>query len=135
MDHRVGRAVFALVIGLLIASFSYRWITNPEGRVERALQESVVEASRGHLRSAVGIDSLEIADPLSPNRRAGKVYIYAEGDGWAVSGHYRRNENDRWHPYLMTLSNDQSHSYLKLKDRGQQLIERGASDPLLEISP
>ena len=135
MDHRIGRAAFALVIGLLVASFSYRWITNPEGRVERALQESVVEVSRGHLRSAVGIDSLEIADPLSPNRKAGKVYIYAEGDGWAVSGHYRRNEDDRWHPYLMTLDAGQRLISLKLKDRDPALIERAASDPLLEISP
>jgi hypothetical protein len=135
MDHRVGRVIFALIIGLLVASFSYRWITNPEGRVERALQESVVEVSRGHLRSAVGIDSLEIADPLSPNRKAGKVYIYAEGAGWAVSGHYRRNENDRWHPYLMTLDAGQRLISLKLKDRDPALIERAASDPLLEISP
>jgi hypothetical protein len=135
MNHRIGRIVFVFVIGLLVASFSYRWITNSEGRVERALQESVVEASRGHLRSAVGIDSLEIVDPLAPNRKAGKVYIYAEGDGWAVSGYYRRGENDRWHPYLMTLNTDQSLSFLKLKDRDQQLIERAASDPLLEINP
>jgi len=103
--------------------------------VERALQESVVEVSRGHLRSAVGIDSLEIADPLSPNRKAGKVYIYAEGGGWAVSGHYRRNENDRWHPYLMTLNAGQRLISLKLKDRDPALLERAASDPLLEISP
>jgi hypothetical protein len=135
MNHRIGRVVFAAAIGLLVASFSYQWITNPVGRVERALQESVVEASRGHLRSAVGIDSLEIVDPLSPNRKAGKVYVYAEGDGWSVSGHYRRDENDRWHPYLMALSADKSLSFLKLKDRDQQLIERAASDPLLEISP
>jgi len=135
MNHRIGRIVFVFVIGLLVASFSYRWITNPEGRVERALQESVVGASRGHLRSAVGTDSLEIVDPLAPNRKAGKVYIYAEGDGWAVSGYYRRDENDRWHPYLMTLNTDQSLRFLKLKDRDQQLVERAASDPLLEISP
>ena len=135
MNHRIGRVVFALFIGLLVAWFSYRWITNPEGRVERALQESVVESSRGHLRSAVEIDSLEIVDPLAPNRKAGKVYIYAEGDGWAVSGYYRRDENDRWHPYLMTLNTDQSLSFLKLKDRDQRLIERAASDPLLEIAP
>jgi len=135
MNHRIGRIVFVFVIGLLVASVSYRWITNPEGRVERALQESVVGASRGHLRSAVGIDSLEIVDPLAPNRKAGKVYIYAEGDGWAVSGYYRRDEIDRWHPFLMTLNTDQSLSFLKLQDRDQQLIERAASDPLLEINP
>ncbi len=135
MNHRVGRVVFGLVVGLVVAYSSYQWITNPEGRVERALQESVVEASRGHLRSAVGIDSLEIVDPLAPNRKAGKVYIYAEGDGWAVSGYYRRDENDRWHPFLMALNTDQSLSFLKLKDRDQRLIERAASDPMLEINP
>jgi len=135
MNHRIGRIVFVIVIGLLVASFSYRWITNPEGRVERALQESAVELSRGYLLSAVGIDSLEIVDPLAPNRKAGKVYVYAEGDGWAVSGFYRRDENDRWHPYLMTLNDDQSLSFLKLQDRDPQLIQRAASNPLLEINP
>lgn len=135
MNHRIGRIIFALIIGLLVASFSYRWITNPEGRVERALQESVVESSRGHLRAVLGVDLLEIVDPLAPNRKAGKVYVYAEGDGWAVSGYYRRSENDRWHPYLMRLNIDRSLGFLKLKDRDQQLIERAASDPLLEVNP
>jgi hypothetical protein len=135
MNHRIGRVVFALIIGLLVATLSYRWIINPEGREERALQVSVVESSRVRLKSSVGIDSLQIADPLSPNRKAGKVYIYAEGDGWVVSGYYRRNENDRWHPYLMTLNSDLSLSFLKLRDRDQQLTERAATDPLLEVNP
>ena len=103
--------------------------------MERALQETVVEASRGHLRSVVGSAPLEIVDPLSPNRKAGKVYVYPEGDNWAVSGYYRRDENDRWHPYLMMLKADLSLSSLKLKDRDQRLIERAAKDPQLEISP
>jgi hypothetical protein len=135
MDHRIGRSVFALVVGLLVAWASYQWITNPEGRSERTLQESVVEASRGHLKSVVGGTSLEIVDPLSPNRKVGKVYVYPEGGDWAVSGYYRRDENDRWHPYLMMLTADQSLSFLKLKDRDQRLIERATKDPLLEISP
>jgi hypothetical protein len=135
MDHRIGRAVFALVIGLLVALASYQWITNPEGRVERVVQESVVEASRGQLKSVIGSASLEIVDPLSPNRKVGKVYVYPEGDNWAVSGYYRRDENDRWHPYLMMLKADLSLSFLKLQDRDQRLIERAREDPLLEISP
>jgi len=135
MDHRIGRAVFALVVGLLVALASYQWITNPEGRTERALQESVVEAARGHLKSVIGSESLEIVDPLLPNRKAGKVYVYPEGDDWAVSGYYRRDENDRWHPYLMMLKADLSLSFLKLQDRDQQLTERAAMDPMLEISP
>jgi len=135
MDHRIGRVVFALLVGLLVASLSYQWITNPEGRAERALQESVVKSAREHLRSVIAGESLEIVDPLSPNRKVGKVYVYPEGENWAVSGHYRRGENDRWHPYLMSLASDHSMRSLKIQDRDQQLIERAGSDPLLEISP
>ena len=135
MNHRIGRAVFALVVGLLVASLSYRWITNPEGRIERVVQETVVASSRAHLKSVLGIESLEIVDPLSPNRKVGKVYVYPEGDSWAVSGHYRRDDADRWHPYLMSLDAERRMSFLKLQDSDQQLNERAASDPLLEISP
>ena len=135
MDHRIGRVVFALLVGLLVALLSYQWISNPERRAERALQELVVTSAREHLKSVVGGESLEIVDPLSPNRKVGKVYVFAEGENWAVSGHYRRGEDDRWHPFLMTLASDQSIRSLKIKDRDQQLIERAGSDPLLEISP
>jgi hypothetical protein len=135
MDHRIGRVVFALLVGLLVATLSYQWITNPEGRVERAVQESVVEYARKHLRLVVGGESLEIVDPLFPNRKAGKVYVYPEGENWAVSGYYRRGEDDRWHPFLMGLASDLSMKSLKIQDRDERLIERAGSDPLLEISP
>jgi len=95
----------------------------------------VVDAAREHLRSVIGGESLEIVDPLSPNRKVGKVYVYSEGENWAVSGHYRRGDDDRWHPFLMTLASDQSMRSLRIKDRDQQLIERAGSDPLLEIRP
>jgi len=104
MNHRVGRALFALVVGLGTALFAYNWITDPAPRERRALEESVVLASRELLVDAVGEETLEIVDPLSPNRKVGKVYIYPEKPGWAISGHYRRDENDRWHAYLMNLT-------------------------------
>ena len=135
MNHRIGRTAFAIIVGLLVASLSYRWITNPEGREERALQVSVVESSRSLLKSVLANDSIEIVDPMAPNRKAGKVYVYPEGDGWAVSGYYRRAEGDRWHPYLMMLSPDRELTSLKVQDRDRQLVERANTDPLLEVSP
>lgn len=135
MNHRIGRTVFAIIVGLLVASLSYRWITNPEGREERAVQVSVVESSRSLLKSAIANDSIEIVDPMAPNRKVGKVYVYPEGAGWAVSGYYRRAEDDRWHPYLMMLSADRALTSLKVQDRDQQLVERASTDPLLEVSP
>lgn len=133
MDHRIGRIVFALVVGLAVAVFSYQWITNPAPRTARAVEEQVVEDSRLQLRAIVVADALEIVDPLSPNRKVGKVYVYAEGPGWAVSGYYRRNEEDRWHPYLLTLTEDLQ--LVRLKAEDSRLIDQAKSDPRLDISP
>ncbi len=133
MNHRVGRIAFVFSIGLLVAYLSYEWITNPAGRVERELQVAVVESSRELITAVVGANNLEIVDPLSPNRKVGKVYIYPEGDSWAVSGYYRRGEADRWHPYLMQLRADHSLRSAQLQDTNSELLERAASDPLLEI--
>ena len=135
MDHRVGRVLFAILVGALVAYFAYQWITNPAGREERALQVSVVESSRDLIEAVVGDESLQIVDPLSPNRKVGKVYVYPEGEQWAVSGYYRRGEGDRWHPYLMILAADHSLQVLKIQDQDETLLERAASDPLLEVSP
>jgi hypothetical protein len=135
MDHRIGRFAFGIIIGLLVASLSYQWITNPEGREERETQVSVVEASRLLLESIVATEALEIVDPLAPNRKVGKVYVYPEDSGWAVSGFYRRGEGDRWHPYLMMLDPGSGLVSLKVQDRDQRLAARAEKDPLLEISP
>jgi len=126
--------VFVLAMSLLVATASYQWISNPAGREERALQVTVVESSRIHLTSIIGVATLEIVDPLSPNRKVGKVYIYPENQGWAISGYYRRGPDDRWHPYLMMLGADQHISLLKLKDTEPRLVERAALDPRLEVS-
>ena len=133
MNHRVGRAVFSLVVGLAVAVFAYRWITNPAPRIERAREEQVVEVSRSLLTTIVASDALQIVDPLSPDRKVGKVYVYAEGPGWAVSGFYKRDEADRWSPYLMILGPDLTLVRLKVQDAG--LVEQAADNPALEIVP
>ncbi len=135
MDDRAGSAVFALLIGLLVVYLSFQWVTNPEGREERSMEIAVVESSRALIATVIEAETLEIVDPVSPNRKVGKVYIYPEGEGWAVSGYYRRDEVDRWHPYLMLLRADHSLISLKLQDSSPQLLKRAESDPLLEISP
>ena len=104
MNHSIGRNLFALVVGLAVAAIAYQWITDPAPRQQRQTEEQAVLVSRELLVSAVGVESLEIVDPLSPNRKVGKVYIYAEEPGWAVSGYYRRSKDDRWHPYLLNMT-------------------------------
>lgn len=116
MNHKVGQWIFALAIGLLLALAAYRWSMDPAPRAERDLQERVVLAARHELRLTLGLQRPELVDPLAPNRRVGKVYVYRANEGWEVSGYYRRNENDVWHAYLMTLNAMLALTHLKVKD-------------------
>ena len=123
MNHRIGRSLFALVVGLGVAWFSYQWITNPAPRQQRQIEEQVVQVSRELLKSELGVESLEIVDPLAPNRKVGKGYVYAEAPGWAVSGYYRRDENDRWHPYLLNMTADFELYTFKAEDAALDIKE------------
>jgi len=131
LRRRFGGYVFALAVGLLVAFFSYRWITNPLPRAERVEQENVVLASRQLLTATVGASILEIVDPVSPSRKIGKSYIYRERSMWEVSGYYRRDESDLWHPYLMILNSDLDLVGIKISD--DILVERAATDPKMTI--
>ena len=127
--------MFALIVGVAVATLSFRWITDPEPRAERALQERVVEVARRAIKSVVTATTIEIVDPLSPNRKVGKVYVFRKGDGggWDVSGYYRRDEFDFWHPFLMTLSEELQLEHLKVGDEDPELIERAENDSTLEV--
>ena len=133
MDHRIGQIIFASVIGLIIAGLSFNWIINPQGREERVLQISAVKSSREMIKDLVGANNIEIVDPVSPDRKVGKVYIYPEGNNWSISGFYRRDDNDTWYPYLMTLSDDHNLISLKLKDKA--FAEEAKNNLLLEYNP
>jgi len=79
------------------------------------------------------IDGIEVVDPLLPDRKVGKAYVYRGSSGWEVSGFYRRSENDRWHPFLMVL--DESHALIRLKVGDPNVMKRAESDPQLEAVP
>jgi hypothetical protein len=63
-------------VGLIVAFLSYRWLVDPQPREERQLQERVVLESRGLLHEIIAAGPLVIVDPLAPDRKVGKVYIY-----------------------------------------------------------
>ena len=132
-NHRIGGLVFAFGVGLLVAFLSYRWITNPAPRLERQLQEATVMAAREQLQGIVDSGALEVVDPLDPDRKVGKVYVYRAGDGWEVSGFYRRDENERWRPFLMSLDEDNVMTQLKARDPA--LAAAAAGDERLEVLP
>lgn len=132
MNHDVGRVVFAVAVGLLVAVMSYRWIMNTEPRNQRMQEETVVTEARFLLQSTLNIGALEIVDPLAPDRVVGKAYVYPQADGWDVSGFYRRGENDLWHPYLIALDANLALVHLRVSDSA--LLDRNG-DEMLEVLP
>ena len=135
--HRVLRLVVAFGFGLALAFAAYRIATDPAPRQQRALEEQVVASARQLLRDRIapGGGALDIVDPLAPDRKVGKVYIYPTADGWQVSGHYRRDADDPWHPWLMSLDGAGGLLSLAVRDATPALAERAAADPLLSVRP
>ena len=133
MNHRVGSIFFGLAIGLAIAVWSYQWVTDPDKRVEYEEQESVVAMSREILKRTLAIQDLQMVDALAPQRKVGKVYIYPLENGWELSGYYRRDDDDHWHPYLLALGSDLSLLSLRIQDADPGLGQIAAANPLVEV--
>lgn len=130
--HRLGAAIFGLAVGTVVALWAYRWAADPAPRAERQEEEAAVVAARSLLAETLGFDLPEIVDPLAPNRRVGKAYVYRSGTGWQVSGYYRRGPADLWHPFLIELGPELALVHLKVSDPA--LSEHDGA-PGLEVLP
>jgi len=136
INHKTTSWIVALTVGLLLAFYSFERISDPEPRMRRAEEEAVVLAARELLQSYVAPGGeLELTDPLQPNRKVGKVYVYPTEAGWEVSGHYRRNESDIWHPYLMSLNDKVELTNLAVKDANERLLGLSTQDPKFSAVP
>lgn len=133
MKNRPGSIVFGLAVGLVVAVLSYRWVTLPEKGAEREKEEAVVLEARILLATRLGLDTPDIVDPLAPQRRVGKSYIYPAGTGWEVSGYYRRGSGDDWHPWLMRLDAERRLLLLRVRDDDPLLVQEASRDPALEV--
>lgn len=136
LAHPATRWIVAIAIGLAVSLYSFERISDPEPAIQRAREEAAVYAARDILTSYVapGRD-LELVDPLAPDRKVGKVYIYPAGGGWEVSGHYRRDAADSWHPFLIRLDGQDGLVSLAVKDGDERLLAMSAQDPKLSVVP
>jgi hypothetical protein len=132
MNHRIGRLIFGFSIGLLAAYYAYQWASNSGPALQRQHEENAVVESREQLRNLLDIGDVNIVDPLLPDRKVGKTYVYSTGSGWEVSGFYRRSEQDLWHPYLVTMNEQFELTYLKVSDSA--LLHRNTGG-VLEVLP
>jgi len=136
ISHKVVRPLVSVTVGLVLALYSYQRITDPEPGLQRATEEAIVMVARDILQSYVSPGNLiEIVDAVSPASKVGKSYVYPTDDGWELSGHYRRDENDRWHPYLMVLNGDAGLKSLAVQDGNDRLIGMSAQDPKFSALP
>ena len=128
--HRVMSLLFAFSVGLMLAVFSFRWITNPDPARQRVVEEAAVMVARDVLTEQIQAPQpLQIIDPLEKDRVVGKGYVYPADDGWQVSGYYRRDGRDRWHPFMITLGPELELETLTLGDDEPGLVRRAATDP------
>jgi hypothetical protein len=136
LTHRIARITIALGIGLALSLYAYQRVTDPEPAMQRAQEEAVVLAARDILRHYVRpAAELRIVDPVSPDRKVGKSYIYPTETGWEVSGHYRRDDTDHWHPFLMDLNPDASLAKLSVRDSPDSFPAEARQDPKFNAQP
>ncbi len=134
--HRVLRWVLAFAAGAVLALYSFERITDPQPRQQRAREEAAVLKAREILQGYVpGGNAIELVDPLQTDRKVGKVYIYPTESGWEVSGHYRRDADDAWHPYLMRLDTELQLLSLAVRDGDARLIDLSAEDSRFSAVP
>jgi hypothetical protein len=136
LTHRIVRFTIALGVGLALSLYAYQRVTDPEPAMQRAKEEAAVLAARDILQHYVRpAPELRIVDPVSPDRKVGKSYIYPTATGWEVSGHYRRNDADPWHPFLMALNPDASLAKLSVRDRPDSFPAEARQDPKFNAQP
>jgi hypothetical protein len=128
--------VVACAVGIVLSLYAFQRISDPEPAMRRAREEAVVLAAREILQSYVApAEELQLVDPLQRNRKVGKVYVYPAETGWEVSGHYRRDVSDAWHPYLMSLDETVGLTSLAVKDGNERLLGLSAQDPKFSAIP
>ncbi len=134
--HRYIRWIIAFSVGLVLALFAFQRATDPEPARQRAIEEAVVLEARQILVSYVFPGGeLQLVDPLAPDRKVGKTYVWPNKDGWDVSGYYRRDKNDVWHPFLMNLDATSQLISLAVKDRNDRIIGMSAQDTKFSAVP
>lgn len=133
MAQNRGSLIFGILVGLAVAIFAYRWVSEPPDRSARVREEQVVLQAREILRERLRLGESKIVDPLQPDRKIGKVYVYPVEDGWEVSGYYRREKGSPWYPWLMRLDNDEQLVTLKLDGNDPAIEPVAESDPVIEI--
>ena len=70
---------------------------------------------------------------VNVDKDVGKTYISPKGEEWQVSGYYRRNASDEWHPWLMSLDKDKSLTGLSMQDSSNLFSKEVLENSMITI--
>ena len=107
VKYTINQKVFAVIIGLTISYYAYKWVVDPAPRLQRQAEERIVSHARKSVFQLLELtEQTKVIDPLNPNKKVGKTYLAPNDNGWQVSGYLRRDEAEPWYPWLISLDNN-----------------------------
>ena len=112
-EYTVKQVIFALITGFGLSWLVYQSSVQLPYEVQRQTEEEIINKANVLLIKSLNLPlGLEVIDPIKPDKDVGKTYISPNEREWQVSGYYRRNELDEWHPWLINL--DENHKLIRL---------------------
>jgi hypothetical protein len=135
-NYSLKQIIFAISVGGFLAYFVYQSTVKPPHLMTRQNEEHIIQKATLQIRDMLFLPyESEIIDPINTDRDVGKTYIYPAGKTWQVSGFYRRNYNDSWHPWLITLDEEGVMINLSIKDDFELFDDQVLLNSSIAIKP
>lgn len=134
MKHKFLRIFIFLMLSIAALTYTYRNVYEPISVNQRGGEIQIIHITRSIIKSYIDISSdIKIIDPLNPNRKIGKSYIFPSDNGWEISGYYKKTDHDNWHPWLISLNSANELVSITVKDDSPRIKKKSIEDPFLLI--
>tara|TARA_B100001105_G_scaffold50458_1_gene38034 strand:+ start:208 stop:618 length:411 start_codon:yes stop_codon:yes gene_type:complete len=134
MKHKFLKIIIFLILFIAALTYTYRNVYEPISVNQRGGEIQIIHITRSIIKSYIDISSdIKIIDPLNPNRKIGKSYIFPSDNGWEISGYYKKTDRDNWHPWLISLNSTNELVSIAVKDDSPRIKKKSIEDPFLSI--
>jgi hypothetical protein len=134
MKHKFLRIIIFSILFIAVLTYTYRNVYEPISANQRDDEIQIIHITRSIIKNYIDISpDIEIIDPLNPNRKIGKSYIFPSDNGWEISGYYKKTDYDNWHPWLISLNSVNELVSIAVKDDNPRINKKSIEDPFLLI--
>ena len=134
MKHKFLKIIIFLILFIAALIYTYKNVYEPISVNQRGDEIQIIHITRSIIKSYIDISpDIEIIDPLNPNRKIGKSYIFPSDNGWEISGYYKKTDYDNWHPWLISLNSVNELVSITVKDDNLRINKKSIEDPFLLI--